>query len=78
MDGLITKLYWHPCFIAYAQLPVHVVTPVLDKHTDIHTNTQTQKPTNKQTKEQTNKQTNKGLPLVGFFTNCIKICSDKG
>ena len=42
-------------YLAYAQLPVHVVTPVLDKQA----NTQTNKQTNKQTSKQTNKQTNK-------------------
>ena len=45
--------------IAYAQLPVHGVTPVLDKQTNKETNEQTNKQTNKQTYKQTkNKQTN--------------------
>ena len=57
MDGLITKMYWHPC-LAYAQLPVHVVTPVLDK--------QMNKQTNKQTNEQTHKQTKIFLRLDYF------------
>ena len=60
MDGLRTCT--GTLALAYAQLPVHVVTPVLDEQT------------NKQTNEQAKKQTVKHVPVIKFFPNFIRIC----
>ena len=70
-------------YLAYAQVAVHVVTPVLDKqattHTQTnkqtkkhtHTHTQTNKQTNKQANKQTSKQFNKFL-----FSDYFQVLSE--